>query len=369
MKVLVTGGAGFIGSHLVDALLKKHYEVKVLDNLELPTHLKGKPDYLPKDIEFIKGDMINKKDLSKALENTEGIFHLAASGGFTGEIMKYVKSNTCGTALMLELIKEKKLSLKKIVVASSIAVYGEGKYMCKEHGVFYPDHRPLKQLMKGEWDIKGECGRKAEALATDEKTLINPATIYGITKYDQERLVLNFGKQNNIPSTALRFFVTYGPRQSIFNPYTGVCSIFSTRILNNKKPVIYEDGNQTRDFVYVDDVVNACLLAFKSKKANYKVFNVGSGKATTIKYLAEALIKVYSKNIKPKIEEKFRIGDVRNMVADLSEIKKLGFKPSFSLEDGLKKYTEWIKSQGSLKEYFNEAEKILKKQGLIRKTK
>jgi dTDP-L-rhamnose 4-epimerase len=366
MKVLVTGGAGFIGSNLVDGLLKKGYEVRILDNLEKPTHLNGKPKYLPKEAEFIEGDMRNKDDLLKGLDGVEGIFHLAATGGFSSDIVQYVHSNSYGTALMLELIKQKKFPIKKMVVASSIAVYGEGKYQCKEHGVFYPAQRQLEQLKKGDWSVKcDQCHKPATALATDEKSPPSLNTIYGITKYDQERMILCVGKSLNIPSVALRFFVTFGPRQSVFNPYTGVCSIFSTRILNGKPPIIYEDGDQTRDFVFVEDVVNAAMIVFENPDADYKVFNVGSGKTTSVKSLAEHLIKAYGKTMKPLVNGEFRLGDVRTICADLTALRKLGYEPKFSLEEGLKRYVAWIESQGSVKEYFEQAQQHLKQQGLI----
>lgn len=214
MKILVTGGAGFIGSHIVDSLLAEGHDVRVLDNLESPTHLKGKPDYLPDDVDFIKGDMADKEYLLKALDDVEGIFHFAAAGGFAPDIMRYIRSNTVGTALMMDLIQEGNIPVKKVVVASSVAVYGEGEYGCEEHGAFYPGQRPLKQLERGEWDFKcPACGKKAEPSSTDEKCPVSPNTVYSITKYDQERLVLFLGKRNNIPSTALRLFLTYGPRQ------------------------------------------------------------------------------------------------------------------------------------------------------------
>jgi dTDP-L-rhamnose 4-epimerase len=368
VKVLVTGGAGLIGSHIVDMLLEKGYEVKILDNLERPTHLKGKPPWIPKEAEFILGDMRNEKDVDKALEGVKIVFHQAATGGFSDEIARYVHANSLGTAIMLELIKEKHKNVEKIIVASSQAVYGEGKYTCdtcKE--VKFPSARPIEQLLNKEWEwYCSHCKGKLKPIPTDEESYIGGELVYSITKYDQERLVMSFGKMHKIPTVALRYFVTYGPRQSLFNPYTGVCSIFSTRILNNLPPIIYEDGLQTRDFVYVEDVARANILVAEDKKADYQVFNVGTGKPTSILTFAKVLIKKYGYDLEPEIKGTFRIGDTRHLFADISKIKKLGFKPSFSLEEGFERYISWIKEQGDVKEYFSEAERLLKEKGHIK---
>jgi dTDP-L-rhamnose 4-epimerase len=368
MKVLVTGGAGFIGSHLVDKLLQRGYDVKILDNLEKPTHLKGMPPWIPKEAEFILGDMRNREDIDKALEGVKIIFHQAATGGFREKIAEYVHANSLGTALMLELVKEKHKSVEKIVVASSQAIYGEGKYICKTcKKVINPSPRPVGQLLRKEWEcLCRKCKERLSPLPTDEDSHVGGELVYSITKYSQERLVMSFGRTYGIPTVALRYFVTYGPRQSIFNPYTGVCSIFSTRILNNMPPIIYEDGLQTRDFVYVEDVVRANILVAESEKADHQVFNVGTGNPISIIELARLLIKNYGYDLEPQVKGEFRIGDVRHLFADISRIKKLGFNPHFSLEEGLKRYFAWISEQGDIKEYFSEAENLLKKYGLIR---
>ena len=369
MKALVTGGAGFIGSHIVDLLLKNGYEVRILDNLELPTHLNGKPSWIPEEAEFLKGDVRNEADIQKALEGVDFIFHEAATGGFTPEISKYVDNNSLGTAKMIEMIIKKDYPIKKMVVASSIAVYGEGKYKCPEHGIVYPDVRPISQLLRAEWEVKCPiCKSILTPLPTDEDTPVSPEKVYSITKYDQERLFITLGRDYGIPSVALRYFVTYGPRQSIFNPYTGVCSIFSTRILNSKPPIIYEDGNQSRDFVYVGDVATANLLVAKSQKANYEVFNVGTGNPITILDVASTLSKKYGKDVEPMLRGEFRSGDVRHMVADITKIKKLGFEPKHTFEQGIQKYIDWIKSKGKVQEYFSDAEILLKKMGVIMQT-
>lgn len=367
MKALVTGGAGLIGSHIVDLLLQKGHSVKILDNLELPTHRNGKPGYLPKEAEFIHGDMRNESDLKKALKNTEVVFHNAATGGFRPDISRYFDSNTLGTAKMLELIDREKIPIHKIIVASSVAIYGEGKYICKGHGVIYPEVRAAGQLERKQWEHKcPDCGEVLKAALTDENKNISPQKPYSISKYDQEQMVLNFGRDVGIPVVALRYFVTYGPRQSLFNPYTGVISIFSTRILNNLAPVIYEDGSQTRDFIFVKDIARANLLVAEKNEADYKVFNVGTGRSVSIMDLVKTLIKRYGKTISPDIPGKFRPGEVRHIVADTNRISALGFKPVYALEEGLKEYMDWISGFKDIRDYFSEAEDLLKKAGVVR---
>ncbi len=366
MKALVTGGAGLIGSHLVDLLLKKGYKVRIFDNLEKQTHLFGKPSWIPEQAEFIMGDMRNIKDLDSALQDIDIIFHQAAFGGFTPEISKYVDVNSLGTAKLLELIKLKGYAVKKIVVASSQAVYGEGRYSCPAHGVQYPALRTIEQLKQREWEVKCPiCSDKLKPLPTDEESKIGTTTVYGLTKYFQERLVLGWGKDNNIPTVALRYSVTFGPRQSIYNPYTGVCSIFSTRILNGLPPVIYEDGNQTRDFIYVHDVARANLFVMENDLADYNVFNVGSGKAVKISDFARILTEKLNRKMNFLIKNEFRIGEVRHLVSDSSRLKALGFQLKYTLEEGIQNYVNWIMKQHDVKEYFTEAENILKKSKIV----
>ena len=367
MKVLVTGGAGLIGSHIVDLLLREGYEVKILDNLELPTHRNGIPDYIPKDTEFIKGDVIKEPDLVKALKGVEVVFHQAATGGFTPQVSKYIIANSLGTARLFEVIRDRNLPIQKIIVASSVAVYGEGAYLCPEHGIFNPPMRNIVQLEKRRWEVECPiCHRVSAPLAVKESKPVSPEAVYSITKYDQERLALVLGKLYRIPTVALRYFVTYGPRQSIHNPYTGVCSIFATQIVNKKPPLLFEDGLQTRDFVFVEDVARANLLVMKEKEADFGVFNVGSGKAITIREVAETLIGKLNKDVQPLITNEFRPQDVRHIVADITNISQLGYSPSISFEQGIDRYLEWIERQGKVEDYFSAAREELKKAGIIR---
>ena len=367
MKALVTGGAGFIGSHIVDLLLERGLQVRVFDNLELPTHTLGMPAYLAREAEFVLGDMRNRDQVRKALQGIDVVIHQAATGGFTPRIADYISSNSLGTAQMLEIIRDEKLPVEKIIVASSIAVYGEGKYRCSKHGDICPGVRPIKQLEQREWEVKcPHCGAELTPLSTDEETSVQPATAYGISKYDQERLVLMFGEQTGIPTVALRYFVTYGPRQSVHNPYTGVCSIFSSRIMNNLPIVIYEDGNQTRDFVFVRDVARANVFVLEDSRADFRVFNVGTGQATSIRQLAHLLQKCLGKEQQIDYPGKFRPGEVRHIVAGVSGLAELGFRAEWPVNGGLQAYVDWLKEQGPIPEYFGSAERELKDSGVVR---
>lgn len=367
MKVLVTGGAGLIGSHTVDLLLEKGHEVRIFDNLELPTHTAGKPDYLPSEAEFIEADMRDREAVEKALRGMDAVIHLAATGGFTPRIAEYIHANSLGTAYLLESIRNASLPIQKVVVASSIAVYGEGKYECEEHGVVYPGLRSTQRLEKGTWAVPcPACGSDLTPLQTDEDKPVYPATAYALSKYDQERMTLNFGRQTGTPVTALRYFVTYGPRQSLHNPYTGVCTIFASRMANKLPMVIYEDGNQTRDFIFVKDVAAANVFALEEDRANQGVFNVGTGRGTSLHVLAKTLQACLKTEGEMQIPNRYRPEDVRNIVADTTALADIGYQAKTSLEDGLKQYVDWLREQGPLPEYFARAEKELQDAGVVR---
>lgn len=372
MKALVTGGAGLIGSTLVDKLLAKGYDVVILDNLEPEGHRGIKPPWIPKvkNCKFIKGDVRDKRDLYKALKDVDVVFHQAAYGGFSTELSKFVDVNAMGTSRIFDVIHEKKLKVKKIVVASSQAVYGEGKYKCSRHGIQFPSTRDVKQFLKGQWEVKcPKCSKNMTHLPTDELKPIDPSHVYSISKYAEEKIALLLGKQLGIPTVALRYSVTYGPRQSLFNPYTGVCSIFSTLLLNNLPPILYEDGNQVRDFVFVGDVADANIFVSKSAKANFEAFNVGYGKPIKVVDFAKTIAREYKKDIDPILKKEFRPGDLRHLYSDNSKLAKIGFKPKTKLKDGIKQYADWIREQGSVKEYFSEAYKKMKKSGVVQKAR
>ncbi len=367
-RALVTGGAGLIGSHVADLLVREGWEVRVLDNLEPQTHRRGKPSWINDRAEFIEGDLRDRETISAALDKIDIVFHQAAYGGYMPEITKYVHVNSLGTAQMLEVIREKELPVRKIVVASSQAVYSEGAGECREHGIVFPSVRPVEQLRKGDWAVHCPlCSAITRSVPTPEDAPIGGETVYGLTKVDQEKLVLLWGKQTGIPTVALRYSCTYGPRQSIFNPYTGVIAIFCTRLLNNLAPVLYEDGEQTRDFSFVEDIARANLLAAETDKLDGSPVNVGSGTGTPIRQIAEQLSAALKIDIAPEINGEFRPGEMRHLTSDTTRIRAIGYRPDVDLADGIARYIDWIRSQSDIRDYFSEAAEILRNKGIVHK--
>ena len=365
-RALVTGGAGLIGSHVTDLLVREGWKVRILDNLEPNTHKRGKPAWINEKAEFIEGDLRNREAIATALDEIDIVFHQAAYGGYMPEISKYVHVNSLGTAQMLEVIREKNLPVQKIVVASSQAVYSEGAGTCPKHGLVFPDVRPVEQLRRGDWQVHCPiCGAITKSAPTPEHAPVGGETVYGLTKVDQEKLVLLWGKQVGVPTVALRYSCTYGPRQSIFNPYTGVIAIFCTRLLNNLPPVLYEDGEQTRDFSYVEDIARANLLAAETDKLDGLAANVGSEKGVPIRRVAEVVSSILKIDIEPEARGEFRPGEMRHLTSDTAKIRSAGYKPQVELEDGIRRYIDWIRSQSDIRDYFSEAEQILKSKGII----
>jgi dTDP-L-rhamnose 4-epimerase len=370
IKALVTGGAGLIGSHIVDLLLRKGYAVRILDNLEPSTHFEGCPPWIPAEAEFMQGDLRNPDDVRRALRGVEVVFHQAAYGGFALELTKMPDVNAAGTARLFEVIRTDGLDIKKIVTASSQAVYGEGKYQCPACGPCYPDPRPLEQLERRDWEPRCPgCALPLQPIPIDESAPVKLIGTYHLTKYFEERLTLALGREFGIPAVALRYMLTYGPRQSVFNPYTGICSIFSTRLLNNLPPVIYEDGNQSRDFVFVEDVARANLAVLESDDANGRVFNVGTGRPTSICQFAELLRAAYGATVQPSLPGHYRPMDFRHLIADITALRSIGWEPTISVEAGIKHYAEWIRSLKRPAEYFTQAEEKLKQARVVRQTK
>jgi dTDP-L-rhamnose 4-epimerase len=367
-RALVTGGAGLIGSHVADLLVREGWEVRVLDNLEAQTHRRGRPSWINDRAEFIEGDLRDRETISAALDKIDIVFHQAAYGGYMPEIAKYVHVNSLGTAQMLEVICEKNLPVRKIVVASSQAVYSEGAGECPEHGIVFPSVRPVEQLRKGDWEVHCPlCSAITRSVPTPENAPVGGETVYGLTKVDQEKLVLLWGKQTGIPTVALRYSCTYGPRQSIFNPYTGVIAIFCTRLLNNLAPVLYEDGEQTRDFSFVEDIARANLLAAETDKLDGSPVNVGSGTGTPIRQIAEQLSSALKIDIAPEINGEFRPGEMRHLTSDTTRIRAIGYKPDVDLAEGIARYIDWIRSQSDIRDYFSEAAEILRNKGIVHK--
>src|SRR3954466_3627075 len=365
-RALVTGGAGLIGSHVADLLRRGGWSVRGLGNLGPQTHRAGKPAWVSDESEFIEGDVVDRATITAALEDIDVVFHQAAYGGYMPEIAKYVQVNSFGTAQMLEVIREQNLPVKKIVVASSQAVYSEGAGLCAEHGLVFPDVRPVAQLQVGDWTVKCPvCGAVTTSAPTPERAPVGGETVYGLTKVDQEKLVLLWGKQIGIPTVALRYSCTYGPRQSIFNPYTGVIAIFCTRLLNSLPPVLYEDGEQTRDFSFVEDIARANLLAAESEKLDGHAVNVGSGKGVPIREVAEQISDALGIRIAAEAKGEFRPGEMRHLTSDTERIRAAGYTPQVDLATGIRRYLDWIRQQSDVRDYFSEAAEILRSKGIV----
>jgi dTDP-L-rhamnose 4-epimerase len=365
-RALVTGGAGLIGSHLSDLLLKEGYTVRILDNLEPQTHRKGKPPWIPPHVEFLDADIRDRAAVAAALRDVDVVFHQAAYGGYMPEMAKYVHVNSFATAQMLELIRDENLPVEKVVVASSQSVYREGAALCEEHGLVFPHTRPTGQLAEGDYAVRCPiCGETSTSTPTPEEAPTGGETVYAITKSDQERLVLTWGRQTGVPTVALRYSCTYGPRQSIFNPYTGVIAIFCTRLLNGQPPVLYEDGEQTRDFCYVGDVARANLLAARSDVLDGLPVNVGSGRATTIREVARMVSEAVEVPIEPVAKGEFRPGEMRHLTSDISRAREAGYAPEVQLQSGIERYIAWIRDQGDVRDYFADAEKVLRAKSIV----
>lgn len=369
-KILVTGGAGFIGSHLVDKLVKEGYKVRILDKLEPQVHQGEIPSYLNKKAEFIKGDVRKLKDLQKALEGIDAIYHEAAVVGVGQsmyEIENYVSNNILGTALLLNFLANNKHKVKRIIVASSMSAYGEGLYDCTKCRQIRPPLRADEQMSKRKWELScPNCKKTLIPTGIPETEAFKCNSIYAVTKQSQEDMVMIFGNAYGIPATALRYFNVYGPRQSLSNPYTGVAAIFLSRLKNNNPPIVYEDGLQTRDFISVYDIADANVFCLENEKSFGKVFNLGTGNPISIKEIALILAKLLGKNIKPEITEKFRSGDVRHCTSNISLIKNtLGWAPKWSFEKGMKDLIDWGEKENA-KDLFDQVSKELNSKGLLK---
>jgi dTDP-L-rhamnose 4-epimerase len=377
-NIIITGGAGFIGSNLALKLLEKGYNVTVLDNLSRQIHGDNPAETSPLyqsikgKVNFIQGSVTNRNTWLLALQNQDAVVHLAAETG-TGqsmyEIEKYTAVNIGGTALLMDILSNTEHTVKKVVVASSRAIYGEGRYECAEHGFVYPEPRKDADMQKGDFECKCPiCGNTVNLIATTEDSLIHPTSVYGITKQVQEQMIMMVGHAIGIAPVALRYQNVFGAGQSLSNPYTGILSIFSTRIKNGNDINIFEDGMETRDFVYIDDAVSATILCLEKEEANNQVFNVGTGRAVDVKTVAEQLIKNYGLKItKCSISGNYRIGDIRHNFADISKIRKLlDFQPQYTFEQGLKKFTEWVNRQSIQEDKYEESIREMKEKGLYK---
>lgn len=375
-KILITGGAGFIGSRLALHLLDKGLHVRVLDNLSPQIHGEDpecSPTYrtIKGRVEFQRGSVTCESDLATALGGMDAVVHLAAETG-TGQSMyairHYSDVNIGGTALLLDMIASGKTSIDKIVVASSRAIYGEGKYQCAEHGFVFPAGRSAERMAAGDFSVLcPACGRAAELVATDEDAPARPSSVYGITKLTQEQMVLSVGKALGISAIALRYQNVYGPGQSLSNPYTGILSIFSTRIRNGSPINIFEDGKESRDFVYIDDVVRATDAALAHAVPLVDVFNVGSGVATDVLTIASTLQRLLDREVPTTVTGQFRLGDIRHNFADLTKIRDaLGFQPGISVEEGLRRFVAWVRAEPLGIDGYERSLQELKVRGLLK---
>ncbi len=361
-KVLITGGAGFVGSHLADGLLQAGHQVRILDDLTPQVHSTGEPDYLSPDAELMVGDVRDPRRVKEALHGVDVVFHFAATVGVGQsmyEISRYMSVNTQGTAELLQAILDSKQPPAKLVVASSMSIYGEGRYICSDCGRnAAPRVRPTEQLKDGAWEIHcPECGGLLRPAPTDESKPSEINSFYALSKRDQEELCLIYGRTYDLPVTALRFFNIYGTRQALSNPYTGVAAVFASRMLNGKQPLIFEDGEQMRDFVHVDDIVRANMLAMEKPDSDGEVINIGCGKPITIRRVAEILAQSLGKDTLPVVTNRYRAGDIRHCYADISKARKLlGYEPRVSHEEGFRELAEWLRGQ----EAEDKAETMLK---------
>jgi len=368
-RVLIVGGAGFVGSHTADALLQQGHQVSIFDNLSRQVHHGAFPAYLSKDVEFIEGDVRDPAALSKAVANAEAIYHFAAAVGVGQsmyEISAYSSANIQGTANLLQAILHMRSEPKKLIVASSMSIYGEGSYLCANCGRVAPESRGDFQLKQKLWELLCPlCRQVVHPAATNEEKDLRCTSIYALSKKAQEEMALLFGRTYNIPTVALRYFNIYGPRQSLSNPYTGVGAIFASRLMNGKAPVVFEDGSQMRDFVNIRDIVQANLLALSSPGGDGMALNVGSGKAISVRQVAEEIARMLGSDIHPTISQAYRAGDIRHCYADISRISaQLGYSPQVHFQEGIAELVGWLQSQRA-NDYTEEALTQLAMRGLV----
>ena len=368
MKILVTGGAGFIGSHTVDLLLKKGHTIRILDALEPPVHRdRQPPDYVPREAEFVLGDVRDRATWERALDQMEAVFHFAAYQDYLPDFSKFFHVNAAGTALLYEIAVEKKLPLKKIVVASSQAIYGEGYYTCPKDGPQYPGPRSQAQLSAQDWEpVCPACGGPLQSEMTPEAACVYPHNSYAMSKYAEEMLALNLGRRYGLPTVAMRYSIVQGARQSYRNAYSGAMRIFAMQALAGKPLTVYEDGRQLRDFVYVGDVARANLLVFEDARADYQAFNVGAGRSLTVLEFAQIVAARSGQGSAPLVTGEYRFGDTRHIVSDISKLRGLGWEPQGTFAGNVDEYLAWAQRQPDFRNYADEARAYMKKVGAVR---
>jgi dTDP-L-rhamnose 4-epimerase len=368
MRLLISGGAGFIGSHIADRFLREGWDVRVLDNLQPRVHPEGVPRHLSPAVELIKGDVTVAADWERALENVDVVSHQAAYQDYTPDYSQFMKTNVAGTALLFEIIAAKKFPIKKVVVASSQAVYGEGQYVCAQHGKMVSSGRKLAELGQARWEVTCSiCNEPMEPCPLEEP-FPKPLSPYGTSKYCQEITALGLARLLEIPCVGLRYSITQGPRQSLFNQYSGIARIFTLSLMADQAPVAYEDGLLQRDYVHIDDVVEANWLVTHDERANGEAFNVGSGKPVTVVQYARSLAKVLGKTIEPEVPGIYRLGDARHSVSSIAKLQGLGWRPKKSFDEILSHFVEWVSKQGKLERFMSDAQMRLQQMNVLRKT-
>jgi dTDP-L-rhamnose 4-epimerase len=365
-RVLVTGGAGFIGSHTVDQLLAGGYEVRVLDNLQPRVHPRGAPGYLPSDVDLVIGDVANRTDMGRALAGVDYVMHLAAYQDYLPDFSTFIHVNAESCALIFELIVERRLPVRKLVFASSQSVAGEGRYRCIEHGPMTPDPRPVAQLERGDWEVRcPQCHRELTPEPISE-AVCQPHTAYAISKYSIELLAKSLGRRYGLPTACMRYTYVQGSRNSFFNAYSGICRRFAMRIANGLPPVCYEDGQQLRDYVNVADVARANVMAMKSDADQHAVYNVGGGRGVTVLEFARIMLDACESPLEAEVPGEYRLGDTRHTVSDISTMKRLGWEPKIPVEQNVLEYLEWMSGFSETAEYLAEAERVMREQGVVR---
>lgn len=370
MRVLVTGGAGFIGSHTVDALVARGDEVTIIDNLTKPVHLKGRPEYLNPAARFVEGDIRDRELMTQLLKETDAVIHLSAYQDYLPDFSTFFSVNAVGTALLYELIVQHKLPIRRVVVATSQAVNGEGQYECVEHGIMGANSRPLAQLEQADWEIHCPlCNQHMQWVWTLE-AYGHPENQYALSKQSQEQIALSFGKKYDIPSVCLRYSIVQGPRQSFYNAYSGACRIFSLNYYFRKAPTIYEDGLMRRDFVNIQDVVRANLMALDDDRMVGEQYNVGGGRDYTVLEFARLVAMISGvPELEPNIPGAFRYGDTRHSCSDTTKLQALGWSPKYVAEDSVNAYVTWLNEQADVQDIFDYAQQNMKALNVVREIK
>jgi len=367
MKILVTGGAGFIGSHTTDRLLALGHDVVVLDALTPPVHRSGRPTYLPPEVDFYQGDTRNRELLTNLLRRVDAVYHLAAYQDYLPDFSRFSDVNVVSTALLYEVIVAERLDLARIVVASSQSAMGEGLYRCPTDGEQLPGMRPASAVASGQWDIPcPECGGQLEMQATPER-VSNPQNAYGMSKLGQEMVAINLGRRYDIPTVALRYSIVQGPRQSVYNAYSGACRIFCLSYLQGVPPTLYEDGAAIRDYVNIDDVVDANVLVLEEERAAGRVFNVGGGQPVTTKEFADIVMRQYGSDRPGVVSGDYRFGDTRHILSDITALGELGWKPQRTPVDSVAAYSAWLAGMDGLEGVLAEANARMRTLGVVRR--